>query len=273
MYQKIMKFYQDNGLYQSNHDYKDKVNNLVFFYQFEKIGIEQIHDYCTMRALQGVKNATINREITVIRSAINYYNKHHDDKIINPFNGFNLFESDFMPRYLNEWECNRLLKATLDYDNQMLHNFVMLCLNTGCRAGELTKLKWENVHFDKKYMTIRNALSKNKKTVHKPLNAKSLYALERLKNNSEWVFYNAQTNKNIVSFRRGFEGAVKRSGIGHLRIHDLRHTFASFLVQNGVPLYHVMQLLGHSDIRITQKYAHLSQHNLSSVLHNLPNFE
>ena len=272
MYQKIMKFYQDNGLYQSNHDYKDKVNNLVFFYQFEKIGIEQIHDYCTMRVLQGVKNATINREITVIRSAINYFNKHHDTQILNPFNGFNLLESEFIPRYLNEYECKALLKATLQFDNQRLHDFIILALNTGCRSGELTKMKWDCVNIDKKYLIIPNNLSKNKKTVYKPLNTDSINALNRLKNNSEWVFYNENTDKNIRSFRRGFELAVKRSGIGKVRIHDLRHTFASFLVSKGVPLYHVMQLLGHSDIRITQKYAHLSPNNLAGVLENLPNF-
>lgn len=271
--QEIMKFYQDNGLYQSDYDYLDKVKNLVFFYQFDNIGIEQIHDYCTMRTLQGVKNTTINRELTVIRSAINYYNKHNDAKIINPFNGFNLFEADFIPRYLTQGECNRLLKSALVYDNQRLYDFITLALNTGCRAGELTKLTWDNVYLDDKYFIIRNSLSKNKKTVYKPLNDVSIKALLRLKNASQWVFYNENTSKNIRSFRRGFELAVARSGLGHVRIHDLRHTFASFLVSQGVPLYNVMQLLGHSDIRITQKYAHLSPNNLANCLQYLPDFE
>lgn len=272
MYQQILAFYQQHGLYQSEHDYQDKIQNLVFFYQFDKIKIEQIHDYCTIRTLQGVKNATINRELTVIRSAINFYNKHHDDQILNPFQGFKLFESDFMPRYLTEWECQRLLKATLDYDNERLWAFVLLALNTGCRSSELTKLRWENVHLNDKYLTVRNSMSKNKKTIHKPLNARALVALEKLKNDSDWVFYNPNTKKNVVSFRRGFECAVKRSGIGKVRIHDLRHTFASLLVKEGVPIYHVSQLLGHSDVRITQRYAHLSPNNLASVLDKLPEF-
>lgn len=272
MYQQILAFYQIHGLYQSNHDYQDKIKNLVFFYQFNKVGIEQIHDYCTLRQLEGVKNATINRELTVIRSAINFYNKHHDDKVLNPFQGFKLHESDFMPRYLDQFECTSLLKAALEYDNVRLWAFIQLALNTGSRAGELTKLKWENVFKDDKYFVIRNSLSKNGKTVYKPLNAQALNALDCLTNASQWVFYNPDTGKNIVSFRRGFEGAVRRSGLGHVRIHDLRHTFASFLVREGVPIYHVSQLLGHSDVRITQRYAHLSPNSLINVLDKLPNF-
>lgn len=272
MYQQILAFYQIHGLYQSDHDYQDKIQNLVFFYQFDKIRIEQIHDYCTLRQLQGVKNATINRELTVIRSAINFYNKHHDDQILNPFNGFKLFEADFMPRYLNEWECSRLLKSALDYDNTRLWAFIQLALNTGCRSSELTRLEWENVHIADSYMTVRNSMSKNRKTIHKPLNDRALNALDKLANNSQWVFYNPNTGKNVVSFRRGFEGTVKRSGLGKVRIHDLRHTFASLLVKQGVPIYHVSQLLGHSDVRITQRYAHLSPNSLASVLDKLPEF-
>lgn len=272
MYQSIIDFYLENGLYQSSYDYQDKVQNLVFFYPLDKITITDIHEYCTLRTIEGVKNATINRELTVLRSAINYYNKHHDNKIINPFQGFKLFEADFMPRYLNQYECSRLLKSALDYDNIRLWAFIQLALNTGCRSGELMKLQWENVHLNDKYMTVRNSMSKNKKTIHKPLNHKALQAFEKLSNNSHWVFYNPNTGKNIVSFRRGFELAVQRSGIGKVRIHDLRHTFASFLVREGVPIYHVSQLLGHSDVRITQRYAHLSPNSLASVLDKLPEF-
>lgn len=270
MFSTALAFYQEHGLYQSKHDYLEKFSNLDFFVNSPKVTIETIHDYCTFRTLAGVKNATINRELNVARSAINFYNKHHEQQLLNPFNGFNLFEEDFMPRYLTDFECQKLLKASLEYDNQMLHDFIVLALNTGCRAGELTKLEWVNVHLDMGYMTIRNSLSKNKKTVHKPLNDKAILAFQRLRNDSIWVFYNPKTGKNIRSFRRGFEGACKRAGIGKVRIHDLRHTFASFLVQKGVPLYHVSQLLGHSDLRITQKYAHLSPHNLSHVLSVLP---
>lgn len=271
--QAILDYYSKNGLYQSNHDYADKLKYLVWFCQFDKINIDHIIDYCTFRKLAGVKNSTINRELTVVRSAINYYLKHNNDADFkNPFNRFKLFENDFIPRFLTHNECSLLLESSLHYNNHQLHDFILLALNTGCRASELTKLTWDNVYIDQKYFIIRNSLSKNKKTVYKPLNQVSIDALKRLKTHNYYVFYNKRTNKNIRSFRRGFEFAVDRSRLGKVRIHDLRHTFASFLVKQGVPLYHVSTLLGHSDIRVTQKYAHLAPEHLQHVLQFLPTF-
>lgn len=268
----ILDFYVRNGLYQRD-DYADKIQHLLYFSEYKKINIEVIHDYCTMRSLQNVKNSTINRELTIARAAINFYNKHHDEQVNNPFNGFKLFEQDFMPRYLDERECSELLKCCLLYDNYLLYAFVTLALNTGSRSGELRQLEWENVNFTLRYMTVRNSMSKNRKTVHKPLNDASIAVLKRLKqdNPSKFVFFNPKTNNHIVTFRRSFSTACKNAGLDGLRIHDLRHTFASLLVRRGVPLYHVMQLLGHSDIKTTQRYAHLSNDTLAQVVEMLPN--
>lgn len=269
--QEILHFYIKNGLYNSKHTYNDKMKYLEWFYSHQQITIDVITDYCTHRSLEGVKNSTINREINLMRAAFNYYLTYNNTaNFKNPFNRFKLFESDYMPRFLNSTECRKLLSATLDFDNTMLYDFVTLALNTGCRASELTTLTWNNVSLDDRYIIIRNSLSKNKKTVYKPINTVCVAALIRLKSHRHYVFYNPNTDKNIRSFRRGFENAVKRADLGHVRIHDLRHTFASFLVKNGVPLYHVSTLLGHSDIRITQRYAHLAPEHLHDVLKRLP---
>lgn len=272
LYQQILAFYKENGLYQSKHDYLEKFNNLSFFESCNKITIEDIHDYCSFRNLQGVKNATINRELTIMRSAINYYNKHNQTNHYNPFNGFTLFESDFMPVYLDPIQCQKLLNAAKMYSNPMLYVYLALLLHTGCRSGELLSLKWENVHLDKGYITIRNSLSKNKKTVHKPLNHQALSILKSVEKKGDWVFYNVKTGKQYRTFRRGWLWTLDRLDF-KCRIHDLRHTFASLLVSQGVPIYHVSQLLGHSDTRITQKYAHLSPNNLQSVVDMLPIFD
>lgn len=262
----ILDFYSRNGLYQSKHDYLDKLNHLMFFAGRTSINIDDVHDYCTLRTLQGVKNATINRELTIARSAINYYNKHNDSNVKNPFNGFNLFESDFIPRYLNVKECGLLLETCKQYSNPMFYAYVALLLNIGCRSGELLTLQWDNVYLDDKYLIIRNSLSKNKKTVYKPLNLQAINVFNEFEcRRGQWVFLNHRTNDRYKSFRRAWLWTKERSGLD-CRIHDLRHTFASLLVSQGVPLYHVSQLLGHSDTRITQRYAHLSPDNLLDVV-------
>lgn len=268
----VLDFYSRNGLYQSKHDYLDKLNHLMFFAGKDKILIDDIHDYCSLRSLAGVKNSTINRELTIARGAINYYNKHNDTDLKNPFNGFNLFEADYLPRYLTPNECSKLLAVCRDYSNSMFAVYVSLLLNTGCRSGELLTLEWDCVSLASRYLVVRNTLSKNKKTIYKPLNMQAIQAFNDVDYlHYRFVFYNPKTDYHYKTFRRAWLWARDQSGID-CRIHDLRHTFASLLISQGVPLYHVSQLLGHSDIRITQRYAHLSKDNLSSVVALIPNF-
>jgi len=266
----IVEFYARNGLFDSKYTYSDKIMHIEWFYQFDEVTIELINEYCAYRKLQGVKNSTINRELNLIKSAFNYYLKHKNVTFKNVFNGFRLFEEDYIPKFLNATECQKLLFAAKRYNNYLLHDFILLALNTGCRASELITLTWDNVSINDRFLIIRNSLSKNKKTVYKPINDTSFDALTRLKTHRKYVFYNPKTNSHIKSFRRGFQCAAQRADLGHLRIHDLRHTFASFLVKQGVPIYHVSTLLGHSDTRITQRYAHLAPENLHEVLKCLP---
>lgn len=270
----IIDFYVKNSLDFTGVNYDDKLCHFDFF-GGKSLSIDTVTDYCTYRALQGVKNATINRELTIVRSAVNFHNKHHDDQIKNPLNGFKLFEEEFIPCYLTVRQCQDLLTHAKGYNgNDLLYHFINLLLNTGCRRGELLKLEWRNVHLEQRYLTVLNSLSKNRKTIHKPLNDSALQSLQALKYNnpSQWVFYNEQTGQRRVTFQSAFKKAVERADIGQVRIHDLRHTFASVLVQQGTPLYYVMQLLGHSDIKTTQKYAHLGRNNLQDVVKSLPNF-
>lgn len=270
----VLDFYVKHSLDHTGVNYDDKLCHFGFF-AGKILTISTISEYCQYRSLQGVKNATINRELTIVRSAVNFYNKHHDTQLKNPLNGFKLFEQEFIPRYLSPQECSKLLSHAKGYNaNDQLYHFINLLLNTGCRSGELLTLAWDNVHLDNQYLTVLNSLSKNRKTIHKPLNQSAVQSLEYLKNDnpSPWVFYNANTGKRRATFQVGFKKATDRAKLGKLRIHDLRHTFASILVQNGTPLYHVMQLLGHSDIKTTQKYAHLSKNNLQHVVNALPCF-
>lgn len=271
----VIDFYVKNSLIFTGVNYDDKLCHFDYL-AGKLLTVQTITDYCQYRALQGVKNATINRELTIIRSAVNFYNKHHDNQLKNPLNGFKLFEEDFIPRYLSPTECAKLLRAARGYaNNDQLYHFINLLLNTGCRRGELLKLQWSNVHIANKYLTVKNSLSKNRKTIHKPLNHAAIQSLLALKldNNSDWVFFNHDTGNRRITFQKGFKKAVDLAGLGNVRIHDLRHTFASILVQNGTPLYHVMQLLGHSDIKTTQKYAHLSNSNLQNVVNSIPIFD
>lgn len=268
----ILDFYVKNSLKFSLVNYDDKLEHLRFFAD-KPISIDTLTDYCSLRQLSGVKNATINREINIIRASVNFWNKHNDDNVKNPFSKFNLFEDDFIPRYLNEHEIYKLLSSASQYPNSFFYIYIRLLLSTGCRSGELLSLTWDNVYINDKYIVVRNSLSKNRKTVYKPLNPSSIKSFDLIDyHHYKYVFYNPKTDFHYKTFRYAWKKTLDDAGIGHLRIHDLRHTFASLLVKRGVPIYHVSQLLGHSDTRITQRYAHLSPDNLSQCVAVLPDF-
>lgn len=268
----VLEFYQIHGLFDKKHYYDDKFAYLQFFID-KPLNIETLHAYCTYRQKHGVKNSTINRELTILRSAINFYNKHHDCNIKNIVNGFKLFEEDYQPRYLSKDECERLLKAAAQYPNRAFYAYIVLLLNTGSRSSEILTLTWENIDFERKILTIRNSLSKSKKTQYKPINQVCIDILNNLEYyHPKIVLYNHITDKPYRTFRRAWLETLDKANLGAVRIHDLRHTFASLLIERGAPLYHVSTLLGHSDTRITQRYAHLSNKALHDVLALLPNF-
>ena len=167
-------------------------------------------------------------------------------------------EDDVIPNYLTYKEYQALLKSALAFDNQDLHDFITLLVMTGCRQAEILTLKWENVHLEKRLFVVRNTLSKSKRTMYKYLNDSAYEVFtKRLQNKcGDYVFTNPKTGDNIKSFNKGWQLCKKRTNI-NCRMHDLRHTYASWLVQKGVPIYTVKEFLGHGDISSTQRYAHL----------------
>lgn len=205
-----------------------------------------------------VSNSTINREISFARSAINRVSVDFEITLNNPFANVKYLEDDVIPNYLTYNEYQALLKSALVFDNEDLHDFIVLLVMTGCRQSEVLTLKWDNVFLQKRHFVVRNTLSKSKRTMYKYLNDSAYQILEkRLRNRSgDYVFTNPKTGENIQSFNKGWQLCKARAGV-NCRMHDLRHTYASWLVQKGVPIYTVKELLGHGDIASTQRYAHL----------------
>ena len=89
---------------------------------------------------------------------------------------------------------------------------------------------------------------------------------------NSYLVKNPRTGKPYNDFQVSFSRARAAVGINDVRIHDLRHTYASLLIQNGVSLYEVQKLLGHSTPNMTQRYAHLNPNSLKQIVNNLPSF-
>ncbi|HUA22798.1 MAG TPA: site-specific integrase [Steroidobacteraceae bacterium] len=132
---------------------------------------------------------------------------------------------------------------------------VLLSMNTGVRRGELLALRWSAIDTKGKQLTIEGSTAKNQQTRHIPLNAE---ALEVLKQWKEQVRDGERVFPIDTGFKTAWAALLERAKITKFRWHDLRHHFASRLVQAGVPLNTVRELLGHGSMAMTLRYAHLA---------------
>lgn len=146
---------------------------------------------------------------------------------------------------------------------------VLVAMNTGLRKGELFSLEWSDINFNRAILTIKGDSAKSGKTRHIPLNAIALQALKDWKNMSSsegLVFQSTKTGEVFSHVKKSWARVLERAKILNFRWHDMRHHFASKLVMAGVDLNTVRELLGHADIKMTLRYAHLApEHKANAV--------
>ncbi len=163
-------------------------------------------------------------------------------------------EENTIVRYLSPDEDQRLYAAV----PARIEPLITVALHTGLRKGELLQLEWSDVDFDQKILLVKNTKSKRRRYV--PMNALVVEKLKSLPSakDSPYVFIDPNSKEAILDIERAWRKTLKLGKIQNFRFHDLRHTFASRLVQKGVSIQVVKELLGHSDITTTMRYAHLA---------------
>jgi site-specific recombinase XerD len=197
----------------------------------------------------------------------------------------NLRDDNKLERFLTNEQMARLMVAVRESDSGMLQHIVLFLLYTGARKREVLDATWADVDWGRKSWRIPK--TKSGKIRHIPLSAGAMQLLSTLREMTEQlggmnsvakgqlatrhIFANPQTGVPYSSFYYSWDAARKRAGLPELRVHDLRHSFASFLVNAGRSLYEVQELLGHADIRTTSRYAHLSRERLFAAVESVPN--
>lgn len=169
-------------------------------------------------------------------------------------------------RYLSASETQRLHLALSRSTNTQLKSIVVLLLLFGCRKRELLEAKWEHVDLERRNWRI--PLSKSGKARNIPISDKSLEVLQALPRWKEcpYVIPNPETKKPFGNLFFPWDKVRKEAGLDGLRMHDLRHTFASNLVNSGQSIYVVSKLLGHSQLKTTARYSHLADETLLSAV-------
>jgi integrase len=218
--------------------------------------------YIKARREAGLADSSISRELKILRAAVAAWKRDHDADDLPALPHDRLAHPPGRVRWLTQEQADALIAAAHQTKAPHLADFIRLALHTGMRSGEMLGLEWSRV--DLRQNLIYLETQKNGKRGSVPLNGTGRQALlNRARFRAEHcpaaahVFCNKQ-GKPIMRLRTGFAEACALAGITDFRIHDLRHTCAAWLVQAGVPLLDVSNLLRHASIVMTQRYAHLA---------------
>lgn len=255
--------------------------------QLAGITAKQIDEWKAARSLK-VSKATLMRDLMALSGVFEHAREIGDVIDSNPVGKVSKPTLDRTPkvRFLDEHEEGRLRdvlelrdaakiggrdrtnehrrirgrkpRATLPHFGDHMTPVILLTMNTGLRRGELANLRWDDVTLleNRGLLTVRGEVAKSGQSRHVNLNEEARDVLRRWKEQSgpdaDLVF-------PLMKYARtGFRNILKRAKIKRFRFHDLRHHFASRLVQEGASLYSVAKLLGHADIKTTLLYAHLA---------------
>jgi len=239
-------------------------NHLKHFFAYKKLNeikARDIVNYQTKRIREGAKPATINREAAIIRHMLNLAVKW-DIIPHNPIaRKIEMLPEEEKRQYLTPEE---VIKIYHNIEDTYKDLFLFL-VSTGLRIGEALNLTWENINLDEKVIIVKGYQTKTKKEFAIPLNSLAFEILKKKKMNK-----NSPNSKIFPHskkwFHVAFKKALEKAGINkNIRIHDLRHTYASWLVQSGAPIQMVQLLLAHKQIETTLRYAHLAVKPLAPV--------
>lgn len=173
-------------------------------------------------------------------------------------------------RFLSHQEKDRLLEACQSSPNPFLYPLVSLSIHTAMRFGELIKLKWEDIDFQTRMITLQKTKNGDRRVLPLTLVVESLFKLcPTYIHEPSGLIFKSTRRHNIsgyISVRQAFKNALKAAEVDNFRWHDLRHTAASYLAMKGATQGELMTILGHRSPNMTRRYAHYSQDHIRKIL-------
>jgi integrase len=214
---------------------------------------------------------TLNRVLVIIRYIFNLARKWKIQGVIdNPASGLSAGPDVQKNRFLNDDEAHRLVSSIEQDENQIAAKAILLLFLTGARRNEISYAKWEN--FEPLSRTLLVPKTKSGQARRIALNDSALSLLTSLDRRNEYIFPSPLTGRPSASLWFPWDRIRKRANLQDVRLHDLRHSFASFLVNRGWSLYVVQRLLGHAHARTTERYAHLAPQTLANAAEVMNDF-
>ncbi|WP_192483633.1 MULTISPECIES: tyrosine-type recombinase/integrase [Cysteiniphilum] len=230
---------------------------------------DMLHKWVLDQKKKGVSNARINRKLTIIKSA---FSRAVEFGYIEstPFAQFKKLqeENDGIIRYLTADETERFFKALEDAPEYIKH-IVKTAYYTGMRRGEIFSLKVKDIDLTANQIILDKTTTKSGKSraipMHPTISAIIMDLIQN-KQKDDFIFESPVTHGRLDNIKRSWATLTKNAEVENFRFHDLRHNFASQLIMKGQSLETVRELLGHSDFKMTLRYAHLApEHKQKAV--------
>jgi len=245
-------------------------NNILPFFGAKKISDIQLEDILAFKDTFPHVRGNCSKCIELLSPAFEqaelwgYRDRHN-----NPCKGVAKSPSRKMERFLTTAELKKLeevLTSMVSSSRASPYTLsaIWLLIFTGCRLGEALDLQWEGVHLEDGYLYLKDS-KVGVRTI--PLNdkAKQLFTCLQKQEGNPYVFCSKLSGKPLNNINKTWHKVRTLAGIPDVRIHDLRHSFASFALKKGVDLYTVSKLLGHKNIATTTRYAHLELEHLKEA--------
>jgi integrase len=248
--------------------YTLRIKDVFGYKRLNQITRQQIQSFHTNLLAQGLAPATCDHHIKLMKHAFNLAIDWGLLTEKNPAARIPLFNRDNkVEHYLDETQLETLLTVLRTDENRNVCLIALFLLSTGARLNEALQAKWDQVDRQTRVWRIPASNSKSKRIRSVPLNDSALDVLKQLDTEGKFdhLFVNHQSGNSYTTIHKVWGRLRKKAGLTHLRIHDLRHQYASFLVNSGRTLYEVQSILGHSDAKVTQRYAHLSSKSLQEA--------
>lgn len=231
-----------------------------------EIDQELIEKFIALKLKQGLSPKTINNRLGVLRTMLNIAIKwgYLEKNPVNDVKTLKTPPDEF--DYFTPEESDKFLEAAIQ-KHRIWHPFFLLLFRTGLRLGEALELRWKDIDLKRKMISVRRnfhrghvGTPKSGKGRDIPMTPALTEALKARKGKKGDLLFVTRNDRHIgrTTILRNFHKICDTAELRHIKIHEIRHSFASQLVVKGVHLQVVQQLLGHSDIRMTMRYSHLS---------------
>ena len=225
---------------------------------------EKIMDYVISRRSSGATPATINRELTIMKQLFRWARlrglvEEDPTRSVRLESG-----ATKRTRHITREEEERLVSEAADW----LQPIIIFAVSTGMRRGEILNLERTDINLEERYAIVRTSKNGDPRVI--PLSKRALEAVAKAMSVTGKVFgWKGGEVLEPANLEYNFRAAVKRAELKDLRFHDLRHTFATRLIQSGVDIYTVQRLLGHKSLEMTARYAHHDVESLRGAVDKL----